>query len=128
MPPYVFLFSAKNSNIPTKHTKSRTENAQFQFCLTITEPFFSYLSRGNERLFAPVHCNASINKSSASHFCPVSVRILWLLAAVNCLSLPSRLPPRRPRFCFPSLPSLSFPLPTHSSAVPFLRLKIGAIT
>ena len=47
---YVFLFSAKNSNIPTKHTQSRTENALFQFCLTITEPFFSYLSGGNERL------------------------------------------------------------------------------
>ena len=42
----------------------------------------------NSMLFAPVPCNASINKSSASHFCPVRVRILWLLAAVNCLSLP----------------------------------------
>ena len=40
--------------------------------------------------FAPVPCNASINKSCASHFCPVRVRILWLLAAVikNCLSVP----------------------------------------
>ena len=42
----------------------------------------------NSMLFASVPCNASINKSSASHFCPVRVRILWLLAAVNCLSLP----------------------------------------
>ena len=42
----------------------------------------------NSMLFTPVPCNASINKSSASHFCPVRVRILWLLAAVNCLSLP----------------------------------------
>ena len=42
----------------------------------------------NSMLFAPVPCNASINKSSASHFCPVRVRILWLLAAVSCLSLP----------------------------------------
>ena len=42
----------------------------------------------NSMLFAPVPCNASINKSSASHFCPVRVRILWLLTAVNCLSLP----------------------------------------
>ena len=41
----------------------------------------------NSMLFAPVPCNPSINKSSASHFCPVRVRILWLLAAVNCLSL-----------------------------------------
>ena len=42
----------------------------------------------NSMYFAPVPCNANINKSSASHFCPVRVRILWLLAAVNCSSLP----------------------------------------
>ena len=44
----------------------------------------------NSMLFAPVPCNVSINKSCPSHFCPVRVRILWLLAAVikNCLSLP----------------------------------------
>ena len=42
----------------------------------------------NTVLFASVPCNASINKSCASHFFPVRVRILWLLAAVNCLSLP----------------------------------------
>ena len=42
----------------------------------------------NSLQFAPVPCTASINKSTASHFCPVRVRILWLLAAVNCLSLP----------------------------------------
>ena len=30
----------------------------------------------------PYHCD------TASHFCPVRVRILWLLPAVNCLSLP----------------------------------------
>ena len=55
--------------------------------------FKIYRDRGNHTtvnsmLFAPVPCNASINKSSASHFCPVRVRILWLLTAVNCLSLP----------------------------------------
>ena len=42
----------------------------------------------NSMLFAPVPCNAGINNSSASHFCPVRVRILWLLAAVNYLSPP----------------------------------------
>ena len=80
----------------------------------------------NSMLFAPVPCNASINKSSASHFYPVGVRILWLLAAVimNCLSLPFtyRTLCGRASLFPPSIPSLSFPLPTHSSAVPFLRL------
>ena len=78
----------------------------------------------NSMLFAPVPCNASINKSSASHFCPVRVRILWLLAAVNCLSLPFtyRTLCGRASLYPPSFPSLSFPLPTHSSAVPFLSL------
>ena len=114
------LFNAKNSNIPTKHTQSRTENAQFQFCLTITEPFFSYLSRGNGRLFAPVHCNASINKSSASHFCPVRVRILWLLEAVNCLSLP---------FTFASsAAALLFPLPPFPVLSTSNSLKRGSIS
>ena len=42
----------------------------------------------NSMLFVPVPCNASINKSSASYFYPVRVRILWLLATVNCLSPP----------------------------------------
>ena len=42
----------------------------------------------NSMQFAPVPCTASINKSSASHFCPVRVRILWLLAAMNWLSVP----------------------------------------
>ena len=56
-------------------------------------PFLRLLFSERERecrdmLFATVPCNASINKSSASHFCPVRVRILWLLAAVYCLSLP----------------------------------------
>jgi len=53
--------------------------------------------------------NASINKNSPSHFCPVRVRILWLLAAVNCLSLPftfSSLCGRASLF-LPSLPCLS---------------------
>ena len=82
----------------------------------------------NSMLFAPVSCNAGINKSSASHFCLVRVRILWLLAAVmiNCLSLPFTYRTLCGRAFFslpPRLPSLSFlPLPTHSSAVPFLRL------
>ena len=80
----------------------------------------------NSMLFAPVPCKASINKSSASHFYPVGVRILWLLAAVimNCLSLPFtyRTLCGRASLFPPSIPSLSFPLPTHSSAVPFLRL------
>ena len=78
----------------------------------------------NSMLFAPIPCNASINKSSASHFCQVRVRILWLLAAVNCLSLPFtyRTLCGRASLFPPSLPFLSFPLPIHSSAVPFLRL------
>ena len=38
---YVFLFSAKNSDISTKHTQSRTENSLCQFCLIIAEPFSS---------------------------------------------------------------------------------------
>ena len=62
--------------------------ARFHFSVS-----YSASMRGtvvNSMLFAPVPCNASINKSPASHahFCPVCVRILWLLAAVNCLSLP----------------------------------------
>ena len=36
----------------------------------------------NIMLFAPVPCSATINKSSAYHFGPVRVRILWLSAAV----------------------------------------------
>ena len=84
--------------------------------MTITEPFFSYLSRGNERLFAPVHCNASINKSSASHFCPVSVR----LAAVNCLSLP---------FTFASsAAALLFSLPPFPVLSTSNSLKRGSIS
>ena len=82
----------------------------------------------NSMLFAPVSCNAGINKSSASHFCLVRVRILWLLAAgmINCLSLPFTYRTLCGRAFFslpPRLPSLSFlPLPTHSITVPFLRL------
>ena len=64
----------------------------------------------NNILFAPVPCNASINKSSASHFCPVRVRILWLLAAVNCLSLPFRYRTLRGRA---SLFPPSLPCPFH---------------
>ena len=85
------------------------------FCAVISYIFLPALPWEPERvsnaLFAPVPCNASINKSCASHFCLVRVRILWLLAAVNCLSLP---------FTFASLcgraslfpPSL--PCPFHS--------------
>ena len=78
----------------------------------------------NSKLFAPVPCNASINKTSASHFGPVRIRILRLLAAVNyCLSL-SRLPPSAATLLFSLTLSLPCPflLPTHSSAFPFLHL------
>ena len=50
----------------------------------------------NSMLFAPVPCTASINRSSASHFCPFRVRILWLMAAVNCFSLPFTYRPSLP--------------------------------
>ena len=62
----------------------------------------------NSMLFAPVLCNAGINKNSASHFCPVRVRILWLLGAVNCLSLPFTYRTLRGRASLspPSLPCL----------------------
>ena len=62
----------------------------------------------NSMLFAPVPCNAGINKNSASHFCPVRVRILWLLGAVNCLSLPFTYRTLRGRASLspPSLPCL----------------------
>ena len=64
----------------------------------------------NSMLFAPVPCNASINKSSASYFCPVRVRILWLLATVNCLSPPFTYRTLRGRA---SLFPPSFPCPFH---------------
>ena len=60
--------------------------AQFHFSVSYSASVKATVA--NSMLFAPVPCNASINKTSASHFCPVRVRILWLLAAVNCLSLP----------------------------------------
>ena len=62
----------------------------------------------NSMLFAPVLCNTGINKNSASHFCPVRVRILWLLGAVNCLSLPFTYRTLRGRASLspPSLPCL----------------------
>ena len=62
----------------------------------------------NSMLFAPVPCNKGINKNSASHFCPVRVRILWLLGAVNCLSLPFTYRTLRGRASLspPSLPCL----------------------
>ena len=60
--------------------------ARFHFSVSYSASVKGTVS--NSMLFTPVPCNASINKSSASHFCPVRVRILWLLAAVNCLSLP----------------------------------------
>ena len=63
--------------------------ARFHFSVSYSASMKG-LSRivANSMQFAPVPCTTSINKSSASHFCPVRVRILWLLAAVNCLSLP----------------------------------------
>ena len=64
----------------------------------------------NSMLFAPVPCNAGINKNSASHFCPVRVRILWLLGAVNCLSLPFTYRTLRGRA---SLSPPSLPCPFH---------------
>ena len=67
----------------------------------------------------PYHCD------TASHFCPLRLRILWVLPAVNCLFLPFivyRTLCGRASLFPPSLPSLSFPLPTHSRAVPFLCL------
>ena len=64
----------------------------------------------NSMLFAPVPCNAGINKNSASHFCPVRVRILWLLGAVNFLSLPFTYRTLRGRA---SLSPPSLPCPFH---------------
>ena len=72
--------------------------------------------------FAPVPCNASINKSCASHFCPVRVRILWLLAAVikNCLSVPFTY---RTLCGRASLPPPPFPILSTSNS-----LKRGSIS
>ena len=80
--------------------------ARFQFSVS-----YSAIVKGtvaNSMLFAPVPCNAGINKNSASHFCPVRVRILWLLGAVNCLSLPFTYRTLRGRASLspPSLPCL----------------------
>ena len=96
--------------------------AQFHFSVSYSASVKGTVAKS--MLFAPVPYNASINKSSASHFCPVRIRILWLLAAMNCWSLPFMYPTLcgHASLSPPSLPSLSFPLPTHSNAVPFLRL------
>ena len=61
--------------------------ARFHFSVSYSASVKGTVANG--MLFAPVPCNASINESCASHFYPVRVRILWLLAAVikNCLSL-----------------------------------------
>ena len=66
----------------------RTFNFLARFHFSVSSSASVKGTVANSLLFASVPCNASIKKSSASHFCPVRVRILWLLAAVNCLSLP----------------------------------------
>ena len=50
------------------------------------------------KLFAPVPCNASINKNSTSHFCPVRVRIhLHALLTDSCfIKMPDEPVPPRP--------------------------------
>ena len=50
---YVFLFSAKNSDISTKHPQSTTEKSIFQFCLTITEPFSPFYLEEMKRYLSP---------------------------------------------------------------------------
>ena len=61
-------------------------SARFHFSVSYSASMKGTVA--NSMQFAPVPCTTSINNSSASHFCPVRVRILWLLAAVDCLSLP----------------------------------------
>ena len=83
--------------------------ARFHFSVSYSASVKGTVS--NSMLFTPVPCNASINKSSASHFCPVRVIILWLLAAVIvCLSL-SRIAPYAAALLFSLPPSL--PCPFH---------------
>ena len=92
--------------------------AQFHFSVSYSASVIGTVAKS--MLFAPVPCNASINKSSASHSCPVRIRILWLLAAVNCWSLP---------FMYPTLcghASLSLPpFPVLSTSN---SLKCGSIS
>ena len=49
-------------------------HAAFSFAGLLPCP--SVFTVANSMLFAPVPCNASINKSSASHFCPVRFKIV----------------------------------------------------
>ena len=82
--------------------------AQFHFSVSYSASVKGTVAKS--MLFAPVPYNASINKSSASHFCPVRIRILWLLAAMNCWSLPFMYP----TLCgHASLSPPSLPCPFH---------------
>ena len=102
------------------HRTYRTFNlARFHFSVSSSASVKGTVA--NSMLFASVPCNASINKSSASHFCPVRVRILWLLAAVNCLSLPFTYRP-------PYAAALLFSLPPFPVLSTSNSLKRGSIS
>ena len=71
---YVFLFSAKTrvyKQSTRTYTQSGAESSLFQFCLTITEPFFSNLSRGNVKTVkvSAFHAPLVNYASSQTHRC-----------------------------------------------------------